>query len=192
MTEDAEYIRKIIDEHSVVAYKALVDKYEKRVFTLCYKIIKSREEAEEVAQDTFVLCFKKLKDLNDWNKFPNWLLKIAYSKAIDHVRKKQIPKTDLDIVDKAYIKNGQTPLKHAMIENRKELMQHAINQLEPIEASLITLYYMQEVPVKEMADITGLSLSNVKVKLFRARNNLKTILETTLKTDLNDFLQHEP
>ena len=189
MAEDQAYIRDIIDKHSVVAYKALVEKYETRVFTLCFKIVKRREEAEEVAQDTFVLCFKKLKDLKEWNKFPNWLMKIAYSKAIDHVRKKQILKTDLDMVDKSYIKEEQTPLKHTVIENRKEVLQRAIQQLEPVEASLISLYYIQEVPVKDIAEITGLSLSNVKVKLFRSRKNLKTILKTHLKTDLNDFIQ---
>ena len=189
MTEDEAYIRDIIDNRSVVAYRALVEKYENRVFTLCYKIVKGREEAEEVAQDTFVLCFKKLTELKELKKFPNWLMKIAYSKAIDHVRKKHIPRTDLDAVDESHIKDEQTPLKNAIVENRKAIINRAINELEPVEASVITLYYIQDIPIKEIAEITGLTLSNVKVKLFRARHNLKVILSTKLKDDLKDFIQ---
>lgn len=189
MLEDEEYINDIIENHSVMAYKALVERYENRVFTLCYKIIKRREEAEEVAQDIFVLCFKKLNELQDKRKFPNWLMKIAYSKAIDHIRKKQIVKTDIDAINASHFKEEQTPLKKAIFENRKEILKKAINLLEPIEASIITFYYIQDIPVKDIAEITELSLSNVKVKLFRARTSLKKIISSLLKNDLKDFIE---
>ena len=75
MTEDEVYINEIINSQSIRAYNSLVEKYENRVFSLCFKIIKNREIAEEVAQDVFVVGFKKISELNDKNKFPNWLMK---------------------------------------------------------------------------------------------------------------------
>lgn len=189
MIEDKDYIHDIIENQSTNAYKSLVERYENRVFSLCYKIIKRREESEEVAQDIFVLCFKKLNELQDRNKFPNWLMKIAYTKAIDHVRKKKIVKTDISTINESHFKEELTPLKSTIIENRKEIINRAINLLEPTEASIITLYYSQDIPVKDIAEITGLTLSNVKVKLFRARTNLKKRIASILKNDLNDFIQ---
>ena len=117
-------------------------------------------------------------------------MKIAYSKAIDHVRKKRMVKSDIDAVAESYFKTEQTPLKSTIATNRKEVIKKAINRLEPVEASVITLYYIQDVAVKDIADITGLTADHVKVKLFRARKNLKNIMEATLKEDLNDFIQY--
>ncbi len=190
MIEDKEYINDIIKNQSIIAYKSLVERYENRVFSLCYKIIKRREESEEVAQDIFVLCFKKLSELQDRNKFPNWLMKIAYTKAIDHIRKKQIVKTDISTINEAHFKEEQTPLKSTILENRKEIINRAINLLEPTEASIVALYYIQDISVKDIVEITGLTLSNVKVKLFRARNSLKKIISAMLKNDLKDFIQN--
>ena len=111
MTKDEVYIRDIMDRRSAEAYRALVEIYQNKVFTLCLKIVKNREEAEEVAQDVFITCFSKLNELQDKKKFPNWLMKIAYSKAIDHVRKKRMVKSDIDAVAESYFKTEQTPLK---------------------------------------------------------------------------------
>lgn len=191
MTQDEAYINDIIETGSLVAYKSLVEKYEKRVFSFCFKIIRHREEAEEVAQDVFVRCFSNLSNLKDRTKFPNWLMKIAYSKAIDRVRKKQMLKTDIDQLDTNHFTDEKTPLKTTIDQNRKEILKKAIDQLEPVEASMITLYYLQDMAVKDIAEITGMTLSNVKVKLYRARKTLKTIIVSRLRTDLDDFIQEE-
>jgi len=181
MVEDEIYTNQIIDNQSTNAYKALIERYENRVFSLCLKIIKQREEAEEVAQDIFLVSFKKITELQDKNKFPNWLMKIAYSRAIGHIRKNQIVKTDINVVLETYFVEEQTPVKQAILKNRAEIIKRAILLLDPVEASLITLYYIQDVSVKDIAEITELSLSNVKVKLHRARISLKTIITSLLK-----------
>lgn len=190
MINDQEYIAEIIRTGSFTAYKSLIEKYERRVFTICYKILKNREESEEVAQDVFVLCFKKMKELKDRNKFPNWLMKIAYTKAIDQVRKKTIIQTNIDDINEYNFKSEKTPLNDTILKDRSDIIKSAIDLLEPVEATIIALYYLQDIPVKQIAEITDLSLSNVKVKLFRARNSLKIILSSKLKNDLEDFIQN--
>ena len=189
MIKDEEYINEIIENQSWKSYRALVERYQNRVFTLCYKIIKNREEAEELAQDIFVQGFSKLKDLKDKNKFPNWIMKIAYSRAIDSVRKKRILTTEISGVKEALLKTEETPIKKSIDSNRKEILKMAINRLEKVEAVVVTLYYIEDLPIKDIAEITGLSLSNIKVKLFRARASLKTIISDIVKTDLEDFIQ---
>ncbi len=189
MNQDEEYIKIILETGSLVTYKILVEKYERRVFSICIKIIKKREEAEEVAQDVFVKCFKNLNRLKDPNKFPNWLMKIAYTKAIDQIRKKQLSKTNIDEISQEHYKDEKTPLTHAISENRKEIINKAIALLEPEEAAIITFYYIQGMTTKEISETIGMSLSNVKVKLFRARKTLKSIIVSLVKDDLKDFIQ---
>ena len=143
MYADAEYIQQILEQGSQRAYLALVERYQSRVFTLCLRIIKNREVAEEVAQDVFVKGFKELAQLKDWNKFPNWLLRIAYSKAIDRVRKKRIVKTEINEVVKQFPVESDTPLTAIIKKDRSQLMRQAIDRLASEEATVITLYYLE-------------------------------------------------
>ncbi|MEM7087177.1 MAG: sigma-70 family RNA polymerase sigma factor [Bacteroidota bacterium] len=189
MLKDEEHIDEIIQNKSLVSYKMLVEKYERQVFSVCYKIVKTREDAEEVAQDVFVVGFRELEKLKERNKFPNWILRIAYSKSVDWVRKKRIVTTEIDKVSDHFIKNENTPVSNAIHQNRKEIIEQAIHRLAPVEAVVITLFYIQDLPVKEIAEITSLSIDNVKVKLFRARIALKAIISNLVKTDLQDFIQ---
>jgi len=92
MTQDQLLIKEIINSNSPRAYRFLVEKYENKVFTVCMRILRNREEAEEAAQDVFVKGFKILNTLKDHTKFPNWILKIAYTISIDRGRLKSIKK----------------------------------------------------------------------------------------------------
>ena len=152
------------------------------------RILRNREEAEEVAQDVFVKGFKILNTLRDHNKFPNWILKIAYTKAIDRSRIKRVPKTEISNVNEKVLKQDGTPFCMASLQNRKEILNALINRLEADEAAVISLFYLQDRPVKEISAITGMTLSNVKVKLFRARNSLRELITREFKHEINDLL----
>ena len=186
--KDQEHINDIIDNKSTVAYEALIAKYQNLVFTLCIKIIKRREEAQEITQDVFITGFNRINSLEDKTKFKNWIMKIAYSKSIDYVRKKQLETTDINELKLQIFDQNKNPLEDTIDKNRSEIIAKAIQYLKPVEASIITLYYIQGQGIKDISDITGLSTSNVKVKLFRARTELKTIITSLLKGDLTDFL----
>jgi len=188
MTQDQILIKEILNSNSPAAYRALVEKYERNVFTVCIKILRNREEAEEVAQDVFVKGFKMLNTLRDHTKFPNWILKIAYTKAIDRSRLKSISKTEIGQVNEKVFEQTETPFVVASLQNRKEILAALIERLGTDEAAVITLYYFQDRPVKEIAEITDMTLSNVKVKLFRARNALREMISREFKNEINDLL----
>ncbi len=188
MLEDTAYIQQILEQGSQRAFQALLNRYQNRVFTLCFKIIKDREESEEVAQDVFVKCFKQLKQLKDTAKFRQWLLRIAYTKAIDRVRKKRILRVELDETDRQFPIEKNTPLLLTIKADQRKLLSKAIQQLEQEQAAIITLFYLEELSIKEIVDITGMSVSNVKIKLYRARNQLRTTLSTLAKNNLEDLI----
>ena len=188
MTEDQLLIKEILDSNSPGAYRMLVEKYQNKVFMVCVKILRNREEAEEAAQDVFVKGFKILNTLMDHTKFPNWILKIAYTVSIDRSRLKHIKKTDLSQVNEKVYQHIETPFVLASLENRKEILTRFINKLNPQEAAIINLYYLQDQSVKDIAEITGMSLSNVKVKLYRARIALRTMISSGFKHETNDLL----
>jgi RNA polymerase sigma-70 factor, ECF subfamily len=161
------------------AFSSLVEKYQGYVFTIVLRMVKVKEEAEEVSQDTFIKAFESLSGFRGESKFSSWLYSIAYRKALDRIRKnkryqasellEEITESDEGIFENA--------LQQLEDKERKEKIQQCIMQLPEVDAALITLYYFEEQSVKEMAAITKLSEENIKVKLYRSRKKLFTLLQ---------------
>ena len=189
MAEDRIYIEEVLATGSASAYGKLIEMYQGSVFSLCYNIVHNREEAEEIAQDVFLKCYRSLAQLRDPSKFRNWLMSIAYSKAIDKVRLKKVINVDLEKAEADLPAEQVTPLTETGQKDRSTLLNEAIQKLNPEEAAVITLFYLEEQSVRETAEITGIGVSNVKVRLFRARESLRRILEKDLKKEIKDLLE---
>ena len=82
--------------NDVSAYTILVDKHKNMAFTVAYRIVRNREDAEEIAQDAFVKVYQSLKSFKKESKFSTWLYRIIYNTAISKTRKKQLETTNLD------------------------------------------------------------------------------------------------
>ena len=166
------------------AYSVLVDKYKDRVFSLITGIVRNRTLAEEVAQDVFVKAYTSLKKFRKESGFSTWLYRIAYNTAVSQARKKKHRHKAFDeeletagSIDEEFEKEvAETE------ENRKKLLHQALLELPAEDKLILMLYYFEETPVEEISNTTGLSVSNVKVKLFRTRKKLKTIMERLGKT----------
>lgn len=163
------------------AYAMLVKRYEQYVFTLAMRMVKNREDAHEVAQDSFLRAFRYLPDFRGESKFSTWLYKIVRSTSLNRLRKENPDMVSLD--DDA----RPVTLPHAAApdasgklerEERNALIQKAIAMLSPDDALVITLFYLYEHSLDEICQITDLSMSNAKTKLCRARQRLKSILDT--------------
>ena len=152
----------------VSAYSILVERYQNMAFTLALSITKNKEDAEEVAQDAFIKAYKNLESFQGKSKFSTWLYKIVYRTALSKVRiKKQLwqPLDQKNEVDSSENKKLEK-------QDRKKIIKLAIQRLNEDEAFLLILYYYQELNMEELAETTGLSVSNAKVKLYRARKNM--------------------
>jgi len=170
---EIDYIRRIRDgETNLFSY--FIDRYSRPIHSLIVQIITNREDAEELTQDTFVKAFRKLDSFKGDCSFSTWLYRIAYNTAISATRKR---KTLFPILDEKILENITEETVDSFLdrEDDEELLQkleQAIDYLNTEEKALITLYYMEEKTVNDVASIMGMSTDNVKVKLFRVRKNL--------------------
>lgn len=163
------------------AFAMLVKRYEQYVYTLALRFVKRPEDADEVAQDCFLRAFRYLPDFRGEAKFSTWLYRIVYSTSMNFLRK-QIPDfQSLDDEERPVrLKDEGMPDASANMEreDRNAALQQAISLLSADDSGIITLFYLYEHSLEEICDIMGLTMTNAKTKLCRARQRLKTIVES--------------
>jgi RNA polymerase sigma-70 factor (ECF subfamily) len=182
---DQHYITLVIDGDTN-AFAALVDRYKDMVFTLSLKMLQNREEAEEAAQDTFIKVYKSLAKFKGESKFSTWIYQITYNNCLDRLRKQKRSRkvVELDEFTEHDVRSLANVL-HAIEETeRKELIKKSLNLLAAEENFLLTLYYFNEASLKEISAIMGINENNVKIKLFRSRKKLATILKNKLEPEI--------
>ena len=187
-SEDQYYINLIIEGHTN-AFSTLVDRYKDLVFSLALRMVKNKEEAEEVAQDTFVKVFKSLRQFKGDSKFSTWIYKVTYNTCLDRLKKHK-REQHVDSIDEFnvnQIKNMDNALDDMEAEERKQAIQDCIKLLPSDDAFLLTLFYFEEESLEEIAKVVNLTENNVKVKLFRIRKKLATILKERLEPEI---IQH--
>lgn len=187
MTEinDQLYIEKIL-KGDINAFSFLVDNYKNMVFSLAFKMTKSREEAEEVSQDTFIKAYKNLSKFKGDSKFSTWLYRIAYHTSLDAIKrnKKTINIFDINEVTFNQIKSVEHILEGIERKERAALMDACLQRLSNEERSIIWMFYYDELSLKEIIEVTGLHEANIKVKLHRARKKLLTIVKESIEPEI--------
>ena len=140
-------------------------------------MVYSEEDAEELTQDVFMKAFEHLDSFYGESSFSTWVYRIAYNTAVSYLRKKKSVET---VIDEAFWNTvSETEVDEALdddSEERVEQLQQALTQLSADERALVTLFYEEERPVQEVAEVLGLSVSNVKVKLHRVRKKLYILM----------------
>ncbi len=186
---DQIYIDKVL-QGDTNAFAYLINRYKDMVYTIAIKIVKSHEDAEEVAQDSFLKAYEKLDSFKGNSKFSTWLYTIVYRNSITKIRKKKVATSDIDeyVMDN-YSEGHEFPQLEAIKNGEQQkYVREAIDRLPEKDALLITLFYMNESSVEEIEQITNLTQSNIKVKLFRARKKLNTELSFLLKEEVKTIL----
>lgn len=185
---DQKYIQQTL-QGDVQSFGFLVEKYQDFVFTIAYRIVKTKEEAEEVAQDSFVKAFQSLESYRGEAKFSSWLYSIVYRKALDALRKEKKHKASelLEDITEGDAFRVDNALQYLEADERKNVIQECILKLSEEEAVIITLYYFEEQSVREISGITALSEENIKVKLHRSRKKLFTLLKHFILPEISNF-----
>jgi len=171
---DEVYINRILNGDSR-AFSHLVDRHKAMVFTISLRITEHREEAEEVAQDVFLKMYQALHTFKGNSKFSTWLYSIAYNMAISHVRKSRPDFVSLsDVEYKMSDEHDEMMIfdDESDDNQRRMALSCALNNLKQDELLLINMYYTQQMSIEQISEITKLTPSNVKVKLFRIRQKL--------------------
>ena len=142
-TKDQIYIDKVL-QGNTSSYNYLVNNYKDMVYTIAIKIVRNREDAEEVAQDSFIKAFQKLNSFKGESKFSTWLYTIVYRTAISKIRKKTIEITDIDdfVMENHSVDFSFPQMDLLKAEEQKKYVKYAIDSLPELDALLITLFYL--------------------------------------------------
>lgn len=179
---DYFYIRQV-KSGNIRYFAFLVDKYKSKILTVISKIIGDRTEAEDIMQEVFIKAFNSLEQYKEEAEFSTWLYRIAYNTTISELRKRKI--TFVPIEDNF---NG---LNESIKEDEEEFskeekliaLDKALKKLPPDESFLVSLYYLDKQSIEKVSEISGISPSNVKVKLYRIRKKMAV--------EINKILHYE-
>lgn len=188
VSADNQIIQEVL-QGDPQAFAGLVDRYRDYAFTLAFRMLKNREDAEEVAQDAFVKAYRYLADFRGDSRFSTWLYTIVNNTAISYMRKKKPGTYSLDqenVFDTADTQVSGFRADQVEKKSRQEMVNRAIALLNPDDARVITLFYKAEQTLEEMAAILGVEVNTAKVRLHRARQRLKDILQTRFAAEINE------
>ncbi|MBO6606863.1 RNA polymerase sigma factor [Psychroserpens sp.] len=175
------------------AFGQLVDRYKDLVYTLAIRMLKNREEAEEVSQDTFIKTYKSLDRFKGDSKFSTWIYRVAYNTCLDRIKKNRKHLNDVAIneVTTHQVQTIDNALDKLEAEERKEAIKHCIDKLSSEDSFLLTLYYYEDLSLDEISEIVGMTSNAIKVKLFRCRKKLATILTSHLEPEIIEYYGRE-
>ena len=167
------------------AYRELLRRYERPVLSLIHRMVRDRELAEDLAQDTFVKVLNALDRYRPEFKFSSWIFKIAHNTALDWLRKRELPTLSLDGAPDAVSADAQeatrplvasddpSPAEFTAGNELRHQLEAAIGRLRPEYATAVTLFHMEGFAYEEIAETMGLPLGTVKTFIHRARKELR-------------------
>jgi RNA polymerase sigma-70 factor (ECF subfamily) len=170
------------------AYRELVRRYERPVFALLFRMVRDRELAEDLAQETFVKALNAIESYRPEFKFSSWIFKIANNAAIDHLRRRELDTLSLDgsphaetpeAMQATALQIGarqESPLDAVEARELGGAIEVAIGRLRPEYRSCILLRHVEGRAYEEIAEILDLPLGTVKTYIHRARNELRLAL----------------
>ncbi len=170
------------------AYQELISRYQRPVFSLIYRMVRDRELAEDLTQETFIKVLNAIDRYRPEYKFSSWIFKIANNAAIDHLRRKELDTLSLEGAPYATTQErieatalqigdrSESPLEELEARELGGAIEQAIAALRPEYRSCIMLRHIEGRPYEEIADILDLPLGTVKTYIHRARAELKELL----------------
>lgn len=183
-TNDQEYIDTILNGDAN-AFTVLVERYKDLVFTLALRMLKHKEEAEEVSQDSFIKIYKSLDKFKGDSKFSTWVYRVTYNTCLDRIKKnkRQYNTVAINEYTEHHVKTLDNALDQMEAHEREQAIKFCLDLLPSDDSAILNLFYFEELSLEEISKIVGLKPNNVKVKLFRSRKKLATILTERLDNE---------
>lgn len=186
---DKYLVERILKRNDQLAYATLMNKYKKAVFFTVLKMVSNKDDAEDLTMQAFTKAFRSLDKYDSSYAFSTWLFRIASNNAIDHLRKRKLSTTSLDVnifeedgdqgasLSTTLVDDKADPEEAMLQGQRSAIMKEVINTLDDKYKELIHLYYFEELKYEEIADQLQIPLGTVKVRLRRAKDFLAKLLD---------------
>lgn len=174
--EDSKLARKV-QKGDTQAFEALLDKFERPVFSFIFHFFRSPALCEDLTQETFLRAYRFIRSYRPKEKWSTWLFSIARNLCIDELRRMQKANpVALDDVDpEVFATNGagtDSPLSASILAEEGEILHRAIAKLPEKYRTSIILFYFNELSYEEVSRVMNISLSNTKILLFRGKRML--------------------
>jgi len=166
------------------ALSELVNRYSERIYNLALRILRNKEDAEDVLQETFLAVVEKLHTFNGRSSFFTWIYRIATNASLMRLRKKKLIFQDLldneefqeSVESRVFIDWSQDASLNVFDTEVKQKIDEAVNKLSDIYRSVFILRDIEGLSIKETSEILGITEENVKIRLRRARQYLRNHL----------------
>ncbi len=185
MIPDEVYVQKTI-EGDGEAFNELVHRHHAKIYGLAYRMLGNADDAADATQDAFYEAYKSIRSFQFQSKFSTWLYRVAINTCQQHLRKADSRERTLgaytqDIADREAHYDNECPDGMLLKSERDRIVQDAINQLPLKQRTVITLFYMQHLKYREIAELLNCSEGTVASRLNTAVVNLKSKLKNLHK-----------
>ena len=179
MRDDRQLVERAL-AGSQEAYREIVERYQRPIYSLIGRMVRDPMAAEDLAQVVFCKAFKALNTFDHTRKFSSWLFKIAHNTAIDQLRKRRVPTVSLEIEDselddplRSYADpHAEDPEEYSRRQELAVAIESSLGGLRPEYREILVLRFDQEKSYEEISEIIDLPLGTVKTHLHRARKAL--------------------
>ena len=167
------------------AYKEAVERFIRPVYSMCLKCLRNQEDAQDAAQDVFIRMFRSISTFDPNRSLSSWLFRITYNRCMDYLKKRgrsiEIPLEDID----AAAANGADPFSEEEIsqETMRELVWASIDDIHEVHSFILLCKYRFRMKNAEIAETLDISENNLRVKLFRAKRELRLVVRKKLQED---------
>jgi len=183
-SEEADLVRRI-QAQDELAFREIVDRYQSKVFSIIYGVLRNHNDAEDIAQQVFAKIYFSIQSFDFRSSLLTWIYKITVNECYDYLRKKRVRKlvyeSDFSEEDAQRMQNSETATGQAPAVDtqlaRKDLVAKLLAKLSNEDRSLLLLKEVEGHSVEELSQMTGMNENTIKVKLFRARQKLLKVAQ---------------
>jgi len=178
-SEEAVLVRRV-QQGDEIAFREVVDRYQSKVFSIIYGILRSRNDAEDIAQQVFAKIYFSIGNFDFRSSLLTWIYKITVNECYDYLRKKKVRKlvyeSDFSEEEAQRMERSEPAVESAVPIDEKlaqrDLIMKLLEKVSEEDRELLMLKEVEGHSVEELAEMTGMNENTIKVKLFRARQKL--------------------
>jgi RNA polymerase sigma-70 factor (ECF subfamily) len=193
-SEEAALVRRV-QAKDEMAFKEIVERYQTKVFSIIYGILRNHNDAEDIAQQVFAKIYFSIGNFDFRSSLLTWIYKITVNECYDYLRKKRVRKlvyeSDFSEEDSLQMENSQSardqkiPVDETLA--RRDLLVKLLSKISDEDRSLMLMKEVEGHSVEELAEMTGMNENTIKVKLFRTRQKLVKAAQRLGKGGVNPF-----
>jgi RNA polymerase sigma-70 factor, ECF subfamily len=183
-SEEAALVRRV-QSRDEMAFREIVERYQAKVFSIIYGILRNHNDAEDIAQQVFAKIYFSIQSFDFRSSLLTWIYKITVNECYDYLRKKRVRKlvyeSDFSEEDAQRMQNSETATGQAPAVDLQLARKDLVVKLSNEDRSLLLLKEVEGHSVEELSQMTGMNENTIKVKLFRARQKLLKVAQRLMR-----------